>query len=108
MRRGGVDLEPCPDCGAPSWRPGHRFDKAVHCLAWHAAQHPETPALFVLGCRDRTIAKLRAELVAAASANEGQCCRTAVAARDGELAALRVQLDRANSNAKRAIKVLNG
>lgn len=56
-------IEPCPDCGAPSWRPGTRFDEAVHCLAWHAGLNPQTPPKFMLGCRDRTIAKLRAELV---------------------------------------------
>lgn len=102
------DLEPCPACGFPSWRPHVRFDEAVHCLDWHCALHPEAPRKFVIACRDRTITRLRAELLAASSKTEGQCCATAMAARDGQIAELRVQVDRHASNAKRAIKVLNG
>lgn len=105
-----AEFEPCQDCGFPSWRPGVHvhFDESAHCLAHRFAEFPQTPVKFLLACRDRTIARLRAQLVAAASSAEGQCCLTAVAARDGELAALRVQVDRLTTNAKRACKVLNG
>lgn len=103
-----ADLPICPDCGRPSWRPGPHFDEAVHCLAWHCDLQPQAPRKFLIACRDRLITRLRAQLVEASAKTEGQCCATAVAARDGQIAELRVQVDRLVSNAKRAVKVLNG
>lgn len=105
-----AELEPCQDCGFPSWRPGVHvhFDESAHCLAHRFAEFPQTPVKFLLACRDRTIARLRAELVAASAETFGQCCVTAVAAHTEQIQALRVQVDRLTTNAKRACKVLSG
>ncbi len=102
------DQKLCLDCGFPEWRPGDRFDEAVHCLAARCNEDPHAPRKFLIACKDRTIAKLREQLVWASQKAEGQCCAVAVAARDGQIQELRVKVDRLASNAKRAIKVLNG
>lgn len=103
-----ADLEPCPDCGLPSWRPVAPFDEKTQCLAWHCGLNPQAPRSFLVACRDRTITRLRAELLAASAHAEGTCCATAVSARDHLISELRVQVDRLTSNAKRAVKVLGG